>query len=587
MKLKKIKVENILAVRNAEIESDKPIIFVSGNNEAGKSSIIDAVSMAFTGELCKRVSLKKEAPWLINGDDSGSIEIDHDDGSCYVNISKRGITNKGQIELSVLPYVLDSTRFSRSSADDRRKLLFEISGCKATTEEVMRRMVARGINDKLASAITPLLRAGFPEAQKEAQAKSREEKAAWRTITGEAYGDKKGETWKVKTEGNIEEIQNLINDKNNELSAIDADYETENQRFGAMKSAKDKATSRNAEIVRLRDQAEKIDRIKSKLKIDKQQVISWQARVEEAKLATSGISAEDARCVCPECNAELIFLGKNKKLIPHGDLRGNEDVAIKLPEYERSLEMCMNAVRNSERDLANAEAAKSQLALIEADSPAVDEDAITEMTAKIDGLKTIKKQINETINNLLAEEKTLREADQTTAKAYEHHRRIVEWEKIAAALAPDGIPGEILQDAIKPFNDRLKTIANLAGWKVPVIDRDMTITVNDLPYGLVSESAKWRTDCLLAEAISHISGIKLLVIDRCDVLDGRSRGEFFGLMDELASVNAFDSALVMGTLKHEQAETVAKAFENISVHWMQDGVLSDVAVKTQAEEVVE
>lgn len=586
MKINKISIKNLIGIKLAEIESEKQIIFISGNNGSGKSSIADAVAMALTGDLC-RVSMKKESAWLLNSADAGMVEVNADDNrQFYTSISKSGITAKGQgIDVSpALPYVLHPSKFADATADERRKLLFEISGCKTTKEDVARRLIDRGIDAKTFEAILPMLRAGFPEAQKEAQTKAREEKAIWKNLTKEVYGEKKAEAWKSPvTGGNLEEIRNAVINNEKELHSVDADLETLNQRLGVIKSDKDKASARNAKIVRLRTQVEMIDRIKSKLESDKRSVIDWQAMVEKARMSSSGIGQDDAVCHCPECGSELIFVNKDKKLIPHGDLRGNEDVAVKLPEYERSLELFQNSVKNGERDLANAEAAKDQLAMIEDEMPAVDDAAISDLTAKIYALKAQKKALIETINNLIAEEKALREADKTTAKAYEHHKQVESWEKIAAAFAPDGIPGELLQDAIRPFNDRLKNTAEISGWMVPTITIDIDINAGGRPYALLSESEKWRTDCLLSEAISHISGLKFMIIDRMDVLDGTSRGDFFVWLSELALLNEIDTVLVMGTLKSEQAITVAKAFEKISVHWMQDGVLEHIV--TQEEEI--
>lgn len=584
MKLNKISIENILAVKSAEIETDKPIIFVSGNNEAGKSSIRDCVAMALTGDLC-RVSLKKEARWLINGADAGMAEVMVGDHLFYTGITKSGVTTKGQgIDgVYALPYVLDASKFAQATPDERRKILFEISGCKATSEEIKKRLLAREIDEKLIEQIIPFLRAGFPEAQKEAQSKARDSKVRWKALTGETYGEKKAETWKAQVAGNLEEIQNAVIDKEKELSAIDSDFDTANQHYGAVKASADKAAARNDEIVKLRDQAEKIDRIKSKLEADKRDVTNWQAMVEKARKDASNINEKDTVCHCPDCGSELIFVDKDRKLVPHGDLRGDEEASAKLPEYERNLQLFINSVRSGERDLASAESAKTRLEVMEKEiEGAPDDAAISAIKEKLDFLRAQKKTLSETINNLLSEEGALREADQTTAKAYEHHKQVEAWEKVAAALAPDGIPGELLQDALKPFNDRVKNTAGLAGCKIPEIDGEMNITVAGLPYALMSESAKWRADCLLAEAISHISGLRLLVIDRMDVLDGKSRGVFFNWLDELALANAFDTALVMGTLKHDQAESIADAFENISVHWMQDGVLERVEAQEEA-----
>lgn len=585
MKINKITIENILAIKKAQIDASRPIIFVSGNNEAGKSSVMDCVSMAITGDL-RRVSLKKEAHWLLNGD-SGSVEVIADGDTQFIaTITKNGIKHSGSSKASpVMQYLLDMHKFANVSNDERRKLLFEISGLKATTEEIMRRMVELGINEKTASAITPFLRAGFPEAQKEAQSKARDAKASWRTITGETYGDKKAETWQAKKDGTLEAIRQAITENNNQLDAVNADFDAANQRYGAMKASADKAVNRNAEIVRLRDQAEKVDRIKRKLETDKQQVIELQARVKQASRATTGIGAEDVRCICPECDTELIFVAKDKKLVRYGDLCTDEEMSAKLPEYERALAICINAVKCSERDLVSAESAKIKLEALEKDiEGAPSDEALLAMTSTIEKLKGIKKTLADTINNLLTEEKALLEADSITAKAMEHHSRVMEWEEIAAALAPDGIPGEILRDSIRPFNDRMKNTAASAAWKTLEIDDDMNIFVDGRPYRLMSESAKWRADLLITEAISHLSNERFFAVDRCDVLDGTSRVQMFVLLDDLAKSGEVDSALIMGTFKHDQVLSIAEAFENVQAHWIERGLLS--AIKKPVENMV-
>lgn len=582
MKLTKLSIQNLLGIKQAEINTPSKIVFVSGNNGAGKSSIRDAVALAMTGDL-SRVTLKKDVTQLVNDDGSraGNVAVEiNNDAQFVASIENGKLTgNVKEGECSpVLPYLLNAHLFASVSPDERRKLLFEITGCGITQEEVKKRLLARGITEESIDRILPFLRSGFSEAQKEAQAKAREAKASWKTVTGgETYGEKKAETWKAKATGNLEDIQNLVIEKETELTAVDADFETENRRYGAMKAAKDKAITLNADIVRLRDQADKIDRIKIKLEADRRDLKSWQAMVERTRQATHGISADDSACHCPECNAELIFVAKNKKLISHGDLRGDEDATVNLAEYERNLEIFEKSVKNDERDLANAETAKAQLSALEARAEnAPSDEALISTTAKLDELKAQKRTLNETIKNLLAEERALREADQITAKAYEHHTKVIEWEMIADALAPDGIPGDILQEALKPFRNALVMTAGLAGWGTPSIDDDMNITVNNRPYGLLSESEKWRADCLMTEAISRLSEFRFFALDRMDVLDGKGRGALFGFLEEMASVDEIDTVLVMGTLKREQAETVANAFEYVSVYWMQNGILNTI-----------
>ncbi|MGK9630576.1 hypothetical protein O6383_24315, partial [Salmonella enterica subsp. enterica] len=82
--------------------------------------------------------------------------------------------------------------------------------------------------------------------------------------------------------------------------------------------------------------------------------------------------------------------------------------------------------------------------------------------------------------------------------------------EIADALSPDGIPGEMLAEALGPMNARLGASAVAAGWSIPQITADMEITGDGRPYALLSESEKWRADAMIAEAVSYLSGLRLL-----------------------------------------------------------------------------
>ncbi|MCO6428907.1 AAA family ATPase, partial [Nitrosomonas communis] len=53
MKLTKLSINNLLGIKEADIENPKKIVFVSGANGAGKSSIRDAVALAMTGDLSR------------------------------------------------------------------------------------------------------------------------------------------------------------------------------------------------------------------------------------------------------------------------------------------------------------------------------------------------------------------------------------------------------------------------------------------------------------------------------------------------------------------------------------------------------
>ncbi len=92
----------------------------------------------------------------------------------------------------------------------------------------------------------------------------------------------------------------------------------------------------------------------------------------------------------------------------------------------------------------------------------------------------------------------------------------------------------MLANALKPINDLLTGYADITTWMRPTIESDMTIRVGGRLYTLLSESEKWRVDAMIAAAIADLSGLKLILLDRCDVLDLQARGELFAWIDTLA-----------------------------------------------------
>ena len=295
----------------------------------------------------------------------------------------------------------------------------------------------------------------------------------------------------------------------------------------------------------------------------------WTWTVEDAKRIAVGSHGKNVVCKCPECDAEVMFDGiKLTKL--HGDLHGDEEVAAKLPEYEQSLALFRNAVTNDERDLVNAEFAIEKLQTLEKESAdAPSDETIAEMKSKVDALKTSRKILNDTINNLVSEEKSLRDSEKKTLDAKKHHTDCMAWEGIANALLPDGIPGEMLSLALDPFNARLAKGSEYTGWKAVLLDKDMTLLCGGRPYSLSSESAKWRADAMIAETISYLSGIKFFALDRFDVLDIDGRGDLIFWLDSLAANKEVDSCLMFGTLKALPGGLPS----TISAHWIENGVL--------------
>ncbi len=566
MKIKNIDITNALGCRRFSAELKAPVCLIAGKNGAGKTSIIESVRFALTGDM-PRVSLKKDATALVSdGAKIGSIAVSWDGDEAIVALPECKLARgqAGDIH-AAMKFVCDMQRFAASDANERRTFLFGITGTSASTEEVRKRLLNRGADAKRIEAALPLLRSGFPAAHDEAKAKARDAKAQWKAITGETYGDKKAALWNA---GPVHPIDRETEARcTNELAALEGDLQEASRKIGELQSQANAAADRARKGAELREKAEKIPRITDKLERDRAELAQWEEKTAATKKAMHGITGSSTACACPECGAELIFA--QGKLSPHGDLRGDPDAALKYHEYEASRALMASAVKNGERDLQTAREAAAVIASWQQPGESVDVSA--EIDAKKMQFDEIKQNIEATrkkLNGMRDDRRKADEAEGKNKKAAEYHADVQAWDLIANALAPDGIPGELLAGAMKPVNALLAQSAADTGWMPVTIDAEMTIRAGGRPYALISESEKWRADAMLTAAIANLSGLKLALFDRFDVLDLPARSEALGWFSTMAGEGEVGTLIVAGTLK---ALPVGLPTDTFQSFWIENG----------------
>ncbi|HHM9092079.1 TPA: hypothetical protein ACROUQ_002808, partial [Pseudomonas aeruginosa] len=249
------------------------------------------------------------------------------------------------------------------------------------------------------------------------------------------------------------------------------------------------------------------------------------------------------------------------------------EAAKRLPEYREYLASAQRAVANSQRDLDECLAAAEQIKALEtesADAPSAEaiangEQAINELRQARDASRAKLVALQEAMEAAAQREASI-------AKAQAAHRDVVAWTGMADALSPTGIPAEILADAIGPVNELLQRLSGTAGWSPVQISADIDVTFGGRLYGLLSESERWRCDATLALTIAAISGLRLALLDRFDVLDIPARTQqAMKLFQSLAAGGEIDTLIVAGTLKEPMAKTPAW----LQAVWIDAGQLAD------------
>ena len=569
MKLTHITAQNYLGAHAVDLAITTPVTLFAGKNGAGKSSLQEAIRHALGGDFA-RVALKKDFKALITDEaDSAFTTVATDAGECSIVLpSGKGVHH----DHPALPFVLDASRFARLAENERRQFLFGLFGLTPDGPAVTDALETRGCEPAKIEQIKPLLRAGFDAAAKEAQAKARDAKAVWKATTGgETWGKDKSAGWHAPRPADtygkeqVKVAEGFVAD-------TEAEIETVNQQIGEIRAASKQRLDAEARIATLKPKAARLPSLQEKLKVDEKELADWSAKLAELPAAGNRLPEVLG---CPCCGAALMH-GKDGELLAYDlpkDGPVDPEIETKRDQWSKAVAMYERSVANDKRDIAEAERAADDLKALEESLGTLPQAHSTiELEAKLADLRAERKARAESVASMYAANKQAADADELTRKAAKAHADVLAWVAIADALAPDGIPAEMLASALDPINERLTDFAGLAEWADVTVTRDMEILAGGRPYALLSESEKWRADAMIAAAIADLSGLRLLVLDRFDVLDGKGREDLIYWLDGMAADGVLDTALVFGTMKALPAGLP----ETISPVWIEGGVVGEM-----------
>lgn len=574
MRITKLEITNFQGLRHAALDVSAPVLLVAGHNGAGKSSLLDAISHAFTGKP-GRVAQKQHIGQLITeGAKKGEARVEWLDESGEVQACGVALpSGKGSplADSPFLPFVLDASRFAALDAKDRRRVLFDLTDASASPAEVGKRLEAKGLDLALFEKVKPLLRSGFPAAVEQAKAYASEARGAWKAITGENYGSDKANGWEPEAPPVIVSEEELESARA-ELRATAQDLDEAQQTLGSSKRAHADAQSRASRITALRETAALADRRRNKLATDEANQDEWSEKVMAAEAAASGEPAHQP-LTCPHCQGAVDL--QAGQLVPHQPPAkvADPEAAKRLEEYRGYLASAQRAVANSQRDLKESEDAAAQATALEGETAqAPSAEAIANGEQAINELRQARDRQQAKVQSLQEAFNAAAQRQDVIKQAADFHAEVCAWSALADALSPTGIPAEILADAIGPVNELLQRLSGTAGWSPVQISADIDVTFGGRLYGLLSESERWRCDATIALAIATISGLRLALLDRFDVLDVPARTQqAMKLFQSLAAGGEIDTLIVAGTLKEPMANTP----DWLQAVWIDAGQLAD------------
>lgn len=584
MKISRIEIMNFIGVQEVDISLSTPVALFAGSNGAGKSSISEAVNMAITQANVRDVTKKKDFSVLVHeGVKAGgaTITIDNDPEQTFAFNMPKGEFTGPEITDS-MRVALDGQRFAQMTTDEKRTFLFGLTKLKPSAANVKMRMLSKKwmCEESKVDAVLPLLRTGFPSVCDHAKTKATEAKGAWRALTGETYGSAKAPVWEAPVPDLPTGDAAALAEK---VQGLDRNLAKLTESLGAIKNAareaKDQAANRDAlegTPARVVDLTAQLEHAKGELATYEPTVVALRQRASgKARMGLvhdmydfisdtdlpPGVACDTARTLMTAYEKEY---GK-----PSGSV--DAEAQASLPEHEKGLGVMQNRVKNLQRDLDAAILAKAKY---DALAPAEDAPDAAAEIAEVEGMIATARADRQAAENarldIAAAIKGQEAAKGKTAKALEHHADVEAWTMVANALAPDGIPMEMLTDALAPVNAALAQAAVDAEWMTAKVDADMSITANGRPYHLLSESEQWRVDAMFAQVVAEISGLKILMLDRVDVLDLPARTQLLTWMDVLAFDGVLDTVLLFATLK-ALPEGLP---DTISSYWVEGGTIT-------------
>lgn len=568
MKLQRLSIRNFLRIAELEVElGDSSAFLFCGPNEAGKSTVAESIRFAMLGDT-PRVMLKKNYDRLVHqGGKKGTVSLAFDDVVIQRDVGSG--TPKEKFALTPEQEVCARIAFGAQSfvsmkPDERRSLLFKLAEVKITADEIVKRMTETfDVPAELTKRYKPLLSSGMETALKAAQADATDLRAKWKEITGEVYGSEKAKTWKpefapgpkrpIRTSAeDLAKISKVIGEHQQKADAI-------GELIGAEAANARRREEIQAEMGRVREAAASITETRARYA-----TLEARMKVLQDELATnieleSRMLSAGALLSCPSCDSRLALskdTGELEFVDPETlNFAGDPDQLAALrgtvATGRKNLETLSREYADLSVKVAAGESATQRLQDLQQKHDALKNPRFTgdQLAQERDAARAAVNQAKLNLQAAEADNATLDRMERSEKAAQETYLKLVSTELAVDALAPSGIRSDLLAEALEPINQRMLASAHLAGWQAPSIDEDMDIVREDgLTYELLSESAQWRLSAIVADAIASMSGVRVLILDRMDVLDLPGRAQLLKWVSHLAT-DSFDTVLVMATLK--------------------------------------
>jgi hypothetical protein len=202
------------------------------------------------------------------------------------------------------------------------------------------------------------------------------------------------------------------------------------------------------------------------------------------------------------------------------------------------------------------------------------ENAAPEAGEKKEALEISIEALEEKLNHLsLAQsaiiwnQATQETLDTTQAKIDETETRREHYDGLCMLLAPDGIPGELVAEKLGVLNARLQEHSEMMGVSIQFLDDLSLVQTDKKQLWTLGGAETSRVKMAVAEAISHVTGVSLLLLDECNISVFKDSER---VRKWLVEVGKNTQVIAAAATNAPEAPKVAKDAP-MRVFWVQDG----------------
>jgi len=508
----KLKTKNFCGIKEIDADFDKPLCIVVGENESGKSSVIDSIKIACGVEV-RGVAAGDRSPLNHNGEKFSVKFCPSDEAELLASPKKKpseaSVSAALGISRKALPFALNSDKFRDASPKELKDLFAEVLQLEYDWRATA---VEKYECDK---DIIKTLSKDPAEALKEAIEKRR---LCKKTDAPEEPEDFKvtlraGETPVSEVDVDalrkaLATVEESLNDSLTEKGTLLAGVMSDSQQaetkkeIKALKAKLDNAVDIEALKVELTGAEEELDTAKA----DYAKGQAESQAMETAKEKYADLLGD----FCEDCNAILA-----------AKIGGDDDEVAKL---ESEMEEAVEAVALFTKEIEDLKAKiadgdvtglPEKMKLLEDALESGSDNSGVELQEKeIEALSGKVSKGRKLVEQVTDYRKAVEEYDKAMLGAGSNGDKREKWEVIVKAIPL--IQKAAVASGLTPLREILDSFKFLDG-KIEVSE-DLEITYDGRPVGLMSDSAQYRFGIIMEFAVLKLFGAPFAVIDRADIV---------------------------------------------------------------------